>query len=161
MKVGIIIHSHSGNTLSVAEKLKKNLVSEGHSVNLEQVIAVNEDPSASANIQLKIKPDPRMYDILIFGAPVRGLSLSPVMKLYLSEILFLQGKKVGCFVTQFFPYPWMGGNRSISQMKKSCESKGIQVYETGIVNWSSKKRQIKISSVIKKLSNLCSHGACQ
>ncbi len=31
MKIGIIVHSHTGNTLSVAQKIKERLVSGGHS----------------------------------------------------------------------------------------------------------------------------------
>lgn len=38
MKIGIILHSQTGNTLSVANKLKEKLISLGHTVNLEQVI---------------------------------------------------------------------------------------------------------------------------
>lgn len=154
MKVGIIVHSHTGNTLSVAERLKEELISAGHSVNLERVTAMNEDPSASKNVQLRTIPDTSRYDALIFGAPVRAFSLSPVMKAYLSQIPSLQGKKTGCFVTQSFPFPWMGGNQTISVMKKACESKAAQIYETGIVNWSHKKREERIADVIHKLSTL-------
>lgn len=151
MKVGIIIHSHTGNTLSVAQKLRDSLLTAGHSVNLERVTVVNENPSAAGNVQLQSIPDTRDYDVLIFGAPVRAFSLSPVMKAYLSQLPSLQGKKAGVFVTQFFPSPWMGGSRAINQMKKACESKGINVSETGIVNWSNKQREKMISDVLVKL----------
>lgn len=69
MKVGIIIHSHTGNTLSVAERLKEKLVAVGHQATIDQVTAVNEDPSAK--VELKTMPDTSTYDALIFGAPVR------------------------------------------------------------------------------------------
>lgn len=86
MKIGIIVHSHTGNTLSVAQKIKEKLLTAGHSVNLEQVTAVNEDSVAAGKIQLKTIPDVSTYDILIFGAPVNGFSLSQVMKEYLLQI---------------------------------------------------------------------------
>ena len=154
MKIGIIIHSHTGNTLAVAQKLNEELISAGHLVNLEQVIALNENPSAAGSIQLKTIPDTSAYDALIFGSPVRGFSLSPVMKAYLLQIPSLQGKKVSCFVTQFFPFTWMGGDRAIEQFKKACESKDVNVLETGIVNWSHRQREKKITEVLKKMSKL-------
>lgn len=153
MKVGIIVHSHTGNTLAVAKRLKQELLSAGHSVNLEQVTAINEDPSARI-IQLKTIPDTSPYDVLIFGAPVRGFSLSPVMKAFLSQLSSLQGKKVSCFVTEAFPFAWMGGNSAILQFKKACESKAANLVETGVVNWPRRQREKKITEVLKKLCRL-------
>ncbi|MDF2671821.1 MAG: flavodoxin/nitric oxide synthase [Clostridiales bacterium] len=154
MKVGIIVHSHTGHTLSVAQKLKEVLVSAGHLVNLEQVKAVNEDPSAAKNIQLKTKPDIVGYDVLIFGAPVHGFSLSPVMKAYLAQISTLQGKKVGCFLTEYFPLASMGGNRAMGEFKKACEDKGGNVFQTAIVNWSMGQREKKTANALEKLGKL-------
>ncbi len=154
MKIGIIIHSHSGNTLSVAQKIKDRLAAAGHSVNLEQVTAVNGDPKEARNVQLKDIPDTSKYDLLIFGAPVWAFSLSPVMKLYLSQLPSMQGKKIGCFVTQQLRFRFMGGNNAISQMKKACQSKGGSIYETGIVNWSHKQREARIEEVVQKLGEV-------
>lgn len=154
MKVGIIVHSHSGNTLSVAEKLKDTLAAKGHTVTLERVNAVNEDPSAQGPVELKDIPEAGSYDALIFGAPVRAFSLTPTMKAYLAQITALKGKKVGYFTTQHFPFAWMGGNKAITQMKKACEAKGAVPLGTGVVNWSSKKREEKIADVLNKLSNI-------
>ncbi len=151
MKVGIIVYSSTGNTLSVAQRLKESLLLLGHSVNLEQLNVVDDKPSSKV-IQLVALPDINLYDVIIFASPVRGFSLAPAMKTYLSQISSFQGKKVGAFVTQFFPYPWMGGNRTIEQMEKACEAKGARLFGTGIVNWSH-KRERKISSVLEKLSN--------
>jgi len=152
MNIGIIIHSHTGNTLLVSEKLKEKFSSEGHVVTLKQVSAVNEDPAAATNVELKTIPDTAGYDMIIFGSPVRAFSLSPVMLLYLNQLPSLQGKKISCFVTQQLPFPWMGGNRSIKQMKKAVIAKNGTVYETGIVNWSSKSREKLITDLINRLT---------
>lgn len=154
MKIGIIVHSQTGNTLSVAQRIKEEFQAGGHSLFLEQVTAINDGQRGAGNVQLKVIPDISTYDMLIFGAPVQGFSLSPVMTAYLSQAASLQGKKIICFVTEFFPYPWMGGNRAIEQMIKLCESKGSNVLETGIVNWSSKKRPKQIEEIAKKVSSL-------
>ena len=152
MNIGIIVHSHTGNTLSVAEKLKVKFLADGHLVTLEQVTAVNEDPEAAANAELLVVPDITGYEMLIFGAPVRGFSLSPVMLLYLNQLPSLQGKKISCFVTQQLPFACLGGNRSIKQMKKAIIAKNGTVHETGVVNWSSKKREDLITDLINRLT---------
>jgi len=154
MKVGIIVHSHTGNTLSVAEKLKDTIAAKGHTVTLERVLAVNEDPSAQGPVEFKSIPDVSSYDALVFGAPVRGFSLTPTMTAYLAQLQALKGKKVSCFVTQQLPFAWMGGNRTIGQIKNACEAKGAVPSSTGIVNWGSKKREDKIANVLKKLSDI-------
>lgn len=154
MNIGIIVHSQTGNTLSVAKELKKVLLGAGHSVSIEKMIAVHDREQDFRKVKLIIIPQHSSFDALIFGAPVRGFSLSPVMKAYLSQIETLQGKKVECFVTEFFPFPWMGGNQAIRQMKEICESKGAEVIETGIVNWSSRSRNDKIDYLAKEQSTL-------
>ena len=42
MKIGILVHSKTGNTYSVAEKLEERLLKEGHLVTFEKVIAEND-----------------------------------------------------------------------------------------------------------------------
>lgn len=155
MKIGIIVHSHTGNTLSVAQRLEEELVKAGHTVKLERVRADNEDPSAAGMAKLIEAPEVNEYDALIFGAPVRGFSVSRIMKLYLAQLPSLTGKKVGCFVTQQFPYPWLGGNKSVRQMKKLCRTKGVNEFVTGIVNWSHKNRDTKIIEVLGNLKAAC------
>jgi NAD(P)H dehydrogenase (quinone) len=150
VNIGIIVHSDTGNTYSVGQRILEALLREGHSVSLKKVIAIDDKQKDIRKIQLKTIPDVGEYDALIFGAPVRGFSLSPVLSAYLSQIPSLQGKKIECFVTQFFPYPWMGGNRAIKQMKDICQLKNGEVIETGIVNWSSKHRNEKIDFLVEE-----------
>jgi hypothetical protein len=73
---------------------------------------------------------------------------------YLTQVASLQSKKVACLVTQFFPYPWMGGNRAINQMKKICESKGAVVFGSEVINWSSSRRNLKIIEAVDRLGRL-------
>lgn len=155
MKVGLIIHSRTGNTLGVAQKIKEKLTEAGHSVSLEQIKAVNEDQTAAGRLQLLNEPDIKDYELLIFGAPVHGFSISAAMKTYLSRLETLKGKKIGCFVTQQFPYPWMGGNQAMKQMKSLCYEKGENVLLAQIINWSNKNRESKITDLLKKTSVLC------
>ncbi len=154
MKIGIILHSHTGNTLSVGERLKDSLLAKGHSVQLERVIAENEDPQAKGAIRLKNVPDISVYDYVIFGAPVRAFSLSPVMTAYLSQLQLMNGKKIACYVTQHFSKPWMGGSRALKQMGSIISQKGGMVIDTGDVNWTNKIREEQIKDVLKRLSRV-------
>jgi flavodoxin len=154
MNIGIIVHSFTGNTYSVAQKLQEKFVTAGHSANIERLGIVGGEKPGSKTFQMETSPDISSYDALVFGAPVRGFSMSPVIASYLLQLSTLRDKNVICFVTEFFPYPWMGGNRAISQMKKFCESKGAKVIGTGIVNWSNKQRENKMTDMVESLSRM-------
>jgi len=154
MKVGIVVYSWTGNTLSVAESLKQKLSETEHSVTLEQVTVVGERQRGSRDFELATRPDIGAYDAVIFGAAVEAFSLSPILKRYLKQIDSLTGKRIGCLVTQAFPYAWLGGNRAIRQMRKLCEGKGGRIYATGIVNWAASRREKTTVEAIDRLSRL-------
>lgn len=105
MKVGIIVYSHTGNTLSVAQKAREALENAGHSVKIERVEPLNNDPHSLGPAGLKSAPDIIAYEALIFASPVQAFSLASAMKLYLSQVSGLGGKKVYLFVTQHFKKP--------------------------------------------------------
>lgn len=150
MKIGIIVHSQTGNTYSVAEKLKEKLSAAGHTVNVERISPVDSKQTDVNKIRLEILPDLGAYDALVFGAPVQAFSVSPVMKAYLKQLPSLGGKKITGYVTKGLPFSWTGGNQAIGLMKKSFESKGGVVCAMGIINWSS-GREKNITDVIDKL----------
>lgn len=155
MKIGIIVHSDTGNTYSVVQKLKEKLLTGGHSVNIERIAPVGgkKNEKDVTRIRLETEPNISVYDGLVFGGPVQGASISPVLAACLGKLPSMQGKKVACLVTEAFPYPWMGGNRAIRQMKEVCESKGATVCGTGIVNWMGIQREKRISDVVEKLNS--------
>lgn len=151
MKIGIIVYSRSGNTYSVAAKLKENLQANGHTVNIEQLTPAGGTSNNAKNIQFEKLPDVNAYDALIFGTPVHGFSVSQEMTAYMKQLPSIQGKKVACFVTKGLPFKWTGGNRAISQMKEACESRDGIVGETGIVIWG-KNRDKDIKEVVERFS---------
>jgi len=156
MKIGIILFSQTGNTLSVGKKLQENFASAGHNVELESLKVSGELRPAGKNIQFETLPDIEEYDVLVFGSPVWAFSLSSPMSKYLSQIASLQGKKVALMATQQFPFPWLGGNHAINQMKKLCEEKGASVSVSGIINWGKSNREQQIVEVVNKLSTVLS-----
>jgi len=146
MKIGIIVHSKTGNTYSVVKKLKEELLTLGHTVNIERIEPVDGSKKP-------YYPNISEYDALVFGCPVHGASMSQALSSYLSQITSLKDKRVACLVTELFPYAWMGGNRAISQMKNSCEAKGAIIVGTGVVNWKRLHREKAIDELITKLSS--------
>lgn len=154
MKIGIIVHSHTGNTYSVAQRIKAELEKAGNQVIIERVTVVDEEQSEVSKVRLTNKPEAGDYDLLVLGAPVRGFGLSPAMTAYLMQLQAMPGSKALCFLTQFFPHPSMGGSRALKQMEELCISKGIQVCDKSIVNWSNLNREKRIKAVAEGFSQV-------
>ena len=93
MRIGIIIHSVTGNTLSVGEKIHEELSAKGFDAVLERVIAADEKNPGLYPVLLS-KPDITPYDVIVFGAPVHGFTLSKAMQAYISQLSGLENKKV-------------------------------------------------------------------
>ena len=150
MRIGIFVHSQTGNTYGVALKLKEQLTTNGHTVDLER-LNIPDAVQPGTAVTFAALPDFQKYDALVFGAPVQGFSLSPGMTSFLQQVGPIQNKKAACLMTQHFPYPWMGGNRAIGQMKTLCESKGATPCATAIVNWKNKRREQQIANGIARI----------
>jgi len=150
MKIGLIVYSETGNTLSVAQKLEEALKTAGHTVTISKIAA--EKDSSGKVTKLLSAPAVGPYEAVIFASPIQGFSLSPVMKLYLSQISSLSGKKVACFVTQHLKKNWMGGSRAVRQITEACKAKNADIASSGIVHWSSASREAQIDEVIRCLS---------
>lgn len=148
--VAVIVHSQTGNTFSVAERLKDMLIEKGLNVDLERLKTEENEMEYIKKIKEKSLPDAAKYDVIVFGAPVNAFTLSMLMKAYLKQQRSLAGKKVLCFVTMAFPKPWLGGNRAIAKMKKICGSKGVTVKDTGIINWNNPKREEMINEISQR-----------
>lgn len=114
MKIGIIVHSQTGHTFTVAEKLKEKLAAAGHTVNIERITPVDPKQTDPKKVQIEKLPDLSVYDALVLAAPVQAFNASPVMKAYLEKLPSLSGKKVACFVTKSLPFDSTGGNQAIS-----------------------------------------------
>ena len=153
MKIGIIIHSRTGHTYSVAQRFEEKLSADGHTVNIQQLRLSGGQDVPGKDSKIENPPDLSEYDRVIFGAPVHAFSLSKVMEAYLTQVPSLTGKTVVCFVTKGLPFGWTGGNRAIGQMKEICESKWATVSGTGIVIWN-KNREKQINDLIEKLNGL-------
>ncbi|MBI9104794.1 MAG: flavodoxin family protein [Spirochaetales bacterium] len=154
MKIGIMVCSQTGNTLSVVEAIKEKLNSRGLEAVIEKVEPQGEAGPGSRNIQLKSAPDVTDYDKLIFAGPVNAFSLAPAMKLYMSNLPTLEGKDVALLVTKGLKFNWTGGNKAIAQMKKYCTDRRADIAGTGIIVWSSKTLKEDIEFIASEISEI-------
>ena len=158
MTIGIIVHSMTGHTLLVAQRIEKKLTEQGHTVRIERVSAQDEEAVSKGQVKQPIQlinpPDPLAYDAVIFGAPVWGFSLSKIMAAYLGRLPGLSGKKTACFITQHLSHPVFGGNRSLRQMEAACRKMGSSPFASGIVNWSNARREEQIENIEKSFSRI-------
>lgn len=154
MDIGIIVYSQTGNTLSVAEKLRDALAAKGHAVKIDRVTAEGE-VGPGEPFTLTSKPDPGKYEALVFAAPVMAFTLNPAMKAYLGQIPSIEGKKAACLVTQQLPAGWMGGNRAIRFISRALKDKGADVCCSVIVHWKNEvKRGKQIEGAIAAIVGL-------
>lgn len=154
MKIGIIIFSNTGNTLSLAERIGDTLKKGRHTVRIEQITTDGDPQKMGNDIKFNNIPKTDPFDAIIFGSPVWAFSLCPVMKEYLSKMDPLKGKKIALFTTKMIPFHWMGGNNAISQMKKLVGSRGGRVIGSGIVAWNKKGPAKNVDDVIDNISGL-------
>lgn len=150
MNIGIVIYSQTGNTLSVAERLRDRLTEEGHSSAIERV-TVEGEVKPGTPVQLTACPDPAGYDAVVFASPVQGFSLALAMKAYLEQVGGLSGKPVALYITQHLK-PFFGGNKAIRQMSAVCTAKGARVCGTATVSWKAVDREDRIRSLLDTLA---------
>ena len=136
MKLALVVYSQTGNTRSVAEKIRSRLIGEGY---VADYIAVSHEPKKDGNnpmekVSFSSMPDLSEYDMVVFGAYTEAFNLSRVMQQFLSQIEE-SGKDAVCLTTQQFMKSWLGGNAAQKKMKKLLEQKGYNVIGGAHVNW--------------------------
>ena len=153
MKIGIIVYSHTGNTLQAAQQLLEAMKSKGQDAELIQIKIGNQKLEMNPKrIQLNYCPAVAGFDHLVFAAPVWAFSMCPVMKTYLDCLPSLSGKKIDCFVTHALPLHWMGGTRAPRQMQALCRQKGGEVAASAAVSWAAGRHQEDMEEMVKRLS---------
>jgi menaquinone-dependent protoporphyrinogen IX oxidase len=156
MKVLTVLHSLTGHTLYVVNKLNDKLKENGIQVDLEMLEPVggeNKNETDYQNIKLHPKYNVRDYDAIVIAGPVRGFSMSMVIKSYLLNLLTLDNKKVVCVVTHYFPIASMGGTNAIKQMKNEVLDLGGEVVDSEIINWKGFSREKKINDAVNTIVN--------
>ncbi len=152
MKIGIIVFSQTGNTLSAVEVLKNTLEKAGHDAVIERVVPEGDVSPGMKNVRYKSAPDPSSYEGLVFASPVQAFSLAQGMNVYMSDLPSLKEKKIALLLTKQLKFYWTGGNRAASRMKSNCESLGGEVVGSEIIIWSASNREEQVLNASKSLS---------
>ncbi len=149
MKIGLIIHSVTGNTLKVAKQLQAALIEKGHEAELKEIKTIGKVRPGEAKANFTEVPALDGYEALVFGSHTEAFQLELTMTLYFKQVDSLANTKVACISTHQFPFKWMGGNSAVKKMKALCEDKGATVLGTAVVDWSPEsKRQAKIDGAV-------------
>lgn len=130
MIIGIIIHSKSGNTLSIAREIE-GILQEKHTVELIEL-------KESFPIEV---PNISSYDSLIFGSSVESLAIEAHMKRVMKKLPSLKGKKVFNFTNQFFPFSFLGGMQARNTMRRVVSKKGAHLLGETIIHWLPAKKK--------------------
>lgn len=156
MRIGLFIHSRTGNTGLVAERLRESLEASGHRAVIYDVKPSEGTEDRPDTMRFTGVPDLTEFNGVIFGAPVHAFSLSPVMTAFIRVLPSLHGVIAGGFVTQAFPFPWMGGRRALGQMRNLVESRGGALLGAGVVNWVESRRERLTVETVRELGGLFS-----
>jgi len=151
MKIGIIVWSVSGHTLSVAESFSKCLAEKGHTVAIERIEISGDPMKPGAPWDFTKAPKTEGYDALVFGSYVEAFCAAAVMKKYLAGVAGLSGKKCFVLVTQGLPKAWMGGNNAVRQIKGLVKAKGGVIVDSALVSWRSKIKDLQILEACDKV----------
>lgn len=155
MKIGLIIHSVTGNTRYVAEKLSKALADKGHAVDYKEVKTEGDAASGGKGIRFIEKPVVDECDVLIMGSHTEAFDLEPAMKQYLKGDLKMDCNKVICYATHQFPFPWLGGNRTVKKMQKLCREQGAMETFGVVIDWKPDKgRDERIKKAVDEILSL-------
>jgi len=151
--VGVIVYSHTGHTLTVAEKLGEKLSERGYAITLVELKTVAPLKMGDAIARLRSMPAVDAYDAVVFACPVRGGMPAPPMRSYLEGLPTLEGKRVACLVTGVLPAAW-GREQTLAQMAALCEGKGATVVGLGSLWWLCLNRRQQTRDVVDHLSSL-------
>ena len=154
MSVDILVHSQTGHCLSVAETLAGLARAAGHRASLTRITPSDEKETDLAKLSIAPVPQDAGADLYVIGAPVHGLSATPAIRKAVSQMPFLDGKRVVLLTTEWFPLDWMGGSHTLKQLEHAVADQGGQVVATGIIHWERKDRQEQIDAFSREFSQL-------
>jgi flavodoxin len=152
MNIGILVHSKTGNTLSVVKLLEERLRKSGHSVIIERIVPDNEDQPDKSKVRLVSSPSVSKFDSIILAGPVHGFSPTPAIVRWIEGSDDLSGRKIPLVITQQLPFPFLGGNRTVRKITDLLQKKGASVPVSSIVSWGNGKRQMLIDDAVTKIS---------
>jgi len=157
MKIAIVIHTNTGNTLKFAQAIRDALTAKGHEVDLlglRTIGAVSPMATLFGGSRFSIKSPPELdeFDAVLAGGPVWMFKASPViMKFLVEDVRKLKGKKALSFVTMGSPLKLTGGDRALRMMNDELEVSGADVLEGEKLVCLFKANKEKLAAAVERI----------
>ncbi|HUI90684.1 MAG TPA: hypothetical protein VLX68_00415 [Chitinivibrionales bacterium] len=155
MKIGIFVHSQSGNTARLALAVTHALREKGHEVDVELLRPVGKVNPGMRHVELKNVPELEGYDLVMFAGPVWAWNASPVIISLLHQVTGLKGKKAMFFLTSGFPQLISGWSRAHKKVRALLEDSDATVIEGESLFWgiwcSKKRLDAAVDRICKKV----------
>jgi flavorubredoxin len=135
MRIGVFVHSHTGNTARLGLAITHTLREKGKDVSVELLRPVGKVNPGTRRVEFKNFPDVTVFDILLFGGPIWAFNASPVITSALKQLTSLKGKKTLFFLTSGLPSPLSGCNRAQKIIRDMFEQLGASVLEGESLFW--------------------------
>jgi NAD(P)H dehydrogenase (quinone) len=127
IKIGIFVHSQSGNTAKLGLAVTKALRGKGHDVSVELLRPVGKVNPWSRSVTFRTMPEMEEFDIVLFGGPNWAFGSSPVIVSLLKQLSTLKGKKTLFFITSLLPDSFSGAKRGIARVNELSDGLGATV----------------------------------
>jgi hypothetical protein len=143
MKIGVFVHSKTGNTARLALAVTHALREKGHDVAVELLRPIGKVNPGSRHVEFRNLPDAADFEMVLIGGPIWAFSASPVVTSAIKQIPGLKGKRALYFLTSFLPPPISGCKRAhdlVSRLLKDAGSAQLEGCSLSWGLWCSKKR---------------------
>ena len=151
MKIGIFVHSQSGNTAKLGLAVTHTLREKGHDVSIELLRPIGKVHPRVRHVEFRNMPEPEEYDTVLFGGPIWAFSASPVLVSLLRQLPTLKGKKALCFTTSGFPTAISGAKRAIARLSELCENLGATVLPGVTLFWGFYCGKKRMDATVEKI----------
>jgi NAD(P)H dehydrogenase (quinone) len=154
MHIGIVIHSQSGHTATVAKAIAEKFREAGHEVDIKLLLTTGMPRPGSRRFTICNAPDEEdmaQWEAILVGGPVWGLKASPVIIEFLTWLKKLDGKKALSFVTHGLPWPALGAHQAISAMNEDLNASGGTVMPGEILHYFFGVKKEKLNAAAERI----------
>lgn len=145
MKLGIIVYSESGHTLSVVNKIEESLI-QNHVEVKKMILNFTVEKGTRMLVQ---PPKLESCEAYIIASPIQGFQLAKPMSDYLVQNPLPKDAKIGILLTEYFKVMFLGGNYSLKQAKATIDVSSHKLVVEKVIHWSSKKREEQIKEAVR------------
>jgi flavodoxin len=151
MKVGIIVHSQSGHTVTFARAIAERLSKAGIEYDIELLRTKGIVKPRKKHVEFLRLPDISGYDIVLFGAPVWAFTISPAIIAFMRTIKSLKGKKALPFITHSLFAKVCGAERALKIMGAELEELSADLLEGEHIHFFIGANKAKLNAAAERI----------